>query len=90
MSPLRIVIIFLLLYIGYRLIFGGRKSSGKKAEGSGKTGGEFPVRDVLMEDPVCNSLVPKQQAVVLEQDGETIYFCSEECRNQFMAQQGEQ
>lgn len=34
-------------------------------------------------DPVCGMKVDREKAVRLERDGETIYFCSEHCRNQF-------
>lgn len=39
--------------------------------------------DVLMEDPVCHTLIPKRQAVRLRQDGTTYYFCSDACCDQF-------
>ncbi len=87
MSPVRILIIGLLLYIGYRLIFGGKKQSGKKSEG-GKIDSGDAVEDVLMEDPVCKSLVPKQQAITHKYEGNTYYFCSEKCCKQFVAERG--
>lgn len=82
----RLVVIAVLIYIGYLLIRGGfgRKnvSGRKKSPYSGSD-------DVLMEDPVCKKLVPKQQAVTLNHRGETIYFCSEECCRTFVSQKGE-
>ena len=83
LSPLRILVIAVLLYIGYRLITGGRKSSsGSADEGRGTDG---PVVDELVVDPVCHSLVPKQQAIKLRHHGETVYFCSEACCDEFVA-----
>ena len=75
MSPIRIIIIAILLYIGYRLIVGGGKN---------KTGPSVKVKesdsiaqnDTLEEDPVCKKLVPRQQAVKFEHNGTTHYFCS--------------
>ena len=90
MSPLRIVIIAVLLYIGYRLIFGGKKSGNSQNNSQADSQKDLPVEDVLMEDPVCHSLVPKQQAIHLQHRGSTVYFCSEECCNTFIAQQGEE
>lgn len=87
MSPVRILIIGVLLYLGYRLIFGGKKQSGPKSSGGEINGGET-VEDVLMEDPVCKSLVPKQQAVIHKYDGKTYYFCSDKCCDQFIAEKG--
>lgn len=89
MSPLRIVVIAVLLYIGYRLIMSGRKSDKNSEETKSDSQSELPVEDVLMEDPICHSLVPKQQAIHLQHRGSTVYFCSEECCNKFIAQEGE-
>lgn len=89
MSPLRIVIIALLLYIGFRLLTGGRKKSNKEENTKSGSKPEIPVEDVLMEDPICHSLVPKQQAIHLQHRGSMVYFCSEECCNKFIAQEGD-
>lgn len=88
MSPVRILIIGVLLYIGYRLIFGGKSGKSSNKPSGGKLDGTEAVEDVLMEDPVCKSLVPKQQAVKHEHEGKTYYFCSEKCCNQFVAEKG--
>lgn len=97
MSPIRIVVISVLLYLGYRLLvsdWGKRKAqqngnpqdSGKGANDNG------PVADVLVEDPICHKLVPKQQAIRLKSklQDKIIYFCSEECCNLFVSHEGEQ
>jgi len=89
LSPLRILVIAVLLYIGYRLITGGRTKSSRDeniSPGSGRP--DEPVQDVLVEDPVCHSLVPKQQAIRLKHRGSMVYFCSEECCNTFVAKEG--
>jgi YHS domain-containing protein len=87
MSPIRIVILAILLYIGYLLIKG---SLGKKKQVHGKKKMDIPanVSDVLMEDPVCKKLVPTKQAVQKQHEGETLYFCSEECYNTFISNLG--
>ena len=81
MIILRLVVLVVLLYIGWILlksIFGLKKKTAKKSRsGSGK------IQDVLVEDPVCHTLVPKNQAVRLRQDGITYYFCSEKCCDKF-------
>ncbi len=95
MGPLRILILAALLYIGYRLISANfKKDSGEqkqdKEEGSAQSahsGGENgSITDVLIEDPVCRKLVPRQQAHSVEIDGETHYFCSRECGDAFAAE----
>ena len=87
MSPIRLVILAILIYIGYLLIRGG---SGKKKKDTIDKDTDTPsgIADVLMEDPVCKKLVPKQQAVQIEHEGETIYFCSDKCCNMFISDKG--
>ncbi len=86
MSPIRLVIIAILVYIAYLIFTSGRKKKkGGKSRLEKKESG--PVSDVLVEDPVCHSLVPKQQAVNLQHQDETIYFCSDECCRKFIEEQ---
>ena len=98
MGPLRILILAALLYIGYRLISANFKKDNdeQKQEGNGKSEEQGPaetetvadsgtVTDVLVEDPVCRKLVPKQQARTVESDGVTHFFCSQECADAFVA-----
>lgn len=89
MSPLRILVLVILFYIGYRLIVGSKKNK-VTASGKKKSPKEVPTSDILVEDPVCNKLVPKQQAVTLEIAGEKHYFCSKECCETYRNQHGEQ
>ncbi len=91
MGPLRILILAALLYIGYRLISANfKKDSGdeKKDEGEKRSGGRTgAITDVLVEDPVCQKLVPKEQAYTVELEGEQRFFCSKECGDKFVADQ---
>ena len=83
MSPLRILILGFLFYLLFRLLIGGKKRVAKPGNAQSSS------HDVLVEDPVCKVCVPKQQAVVLKEDDKTIYFCSLECREKFIATKGE-
>jgi uncharacterized protein len=38
----------------------------------------------MLQDPVCGTWVPVGQAVILDRDKETLYFCSAECREKFL------
>ncbi|MFZ5798709.1 MAG: YHS domain-containing protein [Desulfobulbus sp.] len=76
-----------------RSLIGRGKTAGRgrTAGGSGKMQQDSKVQDVLVEDPVCHTLVPKNQAIRLRQDGTTYYFCSEACCDKFVGKErGEQ
>ncbi len=51
-------------------------------------GGKGPKRQTpvkLVRDPVCGTYVAPASAVSLTAGGETLYFCSEECRSKYRA-----
>ena len=87
MTPLRLLIIALLLYAGWYLLRNRRKKQYRSTDVPSDTNPQ----DILVEDPVCHLLVPKHQALRLRKDGVTYYFCSEQCCDQFAAKsaQGE-
>ena len=86
MTPLRLVIISVLLYIVYRLLVGPRKKKGEAQKTSAQPDGE--VQDVLIEDPVCHTYIPRGQAVQLHHDKKMYYFCSDKCCKLFLKQKG--
>jgi YHS domain-containing protein len=88
MTPLRLLILAILFYIGWRLL---KRSFAKKQADIKREDHDLGLQDVLVEDPVCHVLVPKHQALRLRRDGITYYFCSEQCCDQFTGkpEQGE-
>jgi YHS domain-containing protein len=89
MHPLRIFILVVLFFILYKLLFGRRKK--KKVVGSStKQQRRSVAQDILVEDPVCHSYVPKKQAVQAVKNGETYYFCSEKCCKTFLEKKGDE
>lgn len=82
---IRFVVLAVLFYLAWRLLNGIiGKTSVRADKDSGKAAAEEPpVQDVLVEDPVCHTLVPRHQAIRLRQDGTTYYFCSEACCDKF-------
>lgn len=86
MSPIRLIIIGILLYIGYLLIKGG--SSKKKDTTSSELNGPDKISDVLVECPVCGKLVPKGQAITKKDGDKTVYICSKECCDTFVSDKG--
>lgn len=82
MSPFRLIILGILFYVFYRLLSGGGQ---KSQDRTANTAAEPPplVRDILVEDPVCHTYIPKGQAIHVHDGAETHYFCSEQCRQIF-------
>lgn len=39
----------------------------------------------VIKDPVCNMTVDAATAIHAERDGKTYYFCSDRCRQKFLA-----
>jgi YHS domain-containing protein len=89
MNPLRLAILAILIYVGYRLIVGSFRKKKKTRAAKSAAGEATPVSDILVEDPVCRILVPKGQAIHLQHNGKMVYFCSEECCNTFVEKRGE-
>jgi YHS domain-containing protein len=81
LSPIRIVILGILFYLLYKLLF-SKKTVPDKSPSTAAPEGQ-PLQDVLVEDPVCHTFVPKGQAESLKVEDQTYYFCSEECRKTF-------
>jgi len=88
-TPVRLVIIGILLYILYRLLTGSRRKAmhGKK-HGAAASGGA--VQDVLVEDPVCHTYIPKGQAIQLHHNKQMYYFCSDKCCRMFLKEKGDE
>ncbi len=81
---LRFVILAILIFLAYRLISGTLRGGEKDEKKPELAEGDSKVSDVLVEDPVCHTLIPRQQAVHLRHNGENVYFCSEECCDIFL------
>jgi len=88
-SPIKLLVLVILLYLGYRLLTGGKKKDKAERPAAPTEQDDAPIVDVLVEDPVCHKLVPKQQAIRLQHKENIVYFCSEVCCNRFVSQEGE-
>jgi len=80
---MRLLILILLAYFGYRLL--------KKVAGSGQPGENLnevddlsPVDDVMVKDPFCEVYLPREKGVKDVIEGKTYYFCSLACRDKFL------
>jgi YHS domain-containing protein len=84
---------FLILFgVGY-LLYRSMKSwmfpdaSPKKNVSAKETG---QVDDVMLKDPYCQTYFPRRDAVHLSLSGNDLYFCSEKCRDQYVARQSKE
>lgn len=82
MSPVRVLILGVLFYLLFKLLFGQKR--GKKGPVDEEVS-TSTLQDTLVEDPVCHTYVPKSQASSIKQDGQTYYFCSDECQHKFLS-----
>ena len=74
----KIIIILLLLIVLFYMLRRAFQDWGKSDEE--KT---LPGKDVMIQDPVCKVYITAGSAVSERVGGQTYYFCSKECANQF-------
>lgn len=78
----RLLIYSLLFFFAYRL-FRFFVPKGEKEDKSTVTKGGVRVDDVMVKDPACGIYLPKKDAISERTKGETHYFCSEKCVENF-------
>ena len=77
----RLLLGLLVGYLGYRLI--------KKVLQSWTLGGSAKPQfrpdepELLVQDPVCGTFIPKKDALKVHKDGQDYFFCSEGCLKRF-------
>ena len=82
---MRFLIILALIYVAYRAIKSWMLPTGKlKTKVSREAGGE--IDDVMVKDPYCEVYFPKRNGVHLNINGKDLYFCSTECRDNYIKQ----
>lgn len=42
------------------------------------------IDDIMVQDPSCQVYIPRREALHVKHKGRDIYFCSEECKEQFL------
>lgn len=77
---IRLLVIGLLLYIGYRIVI-ALTSAKKPLEKPGESRGYAGVE--THRDPICGVYVSEEDAVVGKLDGQRHYFCSMKCLEKF-------
>jgi YHS domain-containing protein len=80
---MRLLILALLLYIIYRVIRSYFGSGQKMREEKIRKGNEAGVIDEMVQDPICKTYIPLREAKRRVFDGETYFFCSDQCADEF-------
>jgi YHS domain-containing protein len=81
----RIIIIAVLIYLAYRLVkIVFQPTKRFKSQPGGK------VIDEMVQDPLCKTYIPRNEAVKRQIRGQAYLFCSEECASKFEKQLEEQ
>jgi YHS domain-containing protein len=71
------IFLTLILYSLLRFLFKGMSSSGKKRDRK-----QDP--EELVQDPYCQTYIPKQSALKKKIAGEVLYFCNQECLKNYV------
>jgi uncharacterized protein len=77
LAMLRIILIVLVVRALWKLIKGVLEGAGYTRVGDAST----PQGVTLFRDPVCGVYLPASRALIARTGGETLYFCSEKCRD---------
>ena len=86
---IKFLILFGVGYLLYRAMRSWMSPDARpKKSVSGKATGE--IDDVMIKDPYCGVYFPRRDAVHLNFGGNDLYFCSKECRDQYMARQSKE
>jgi len=74
---MRRILLFLLAIAAYWLLRRWRRTQPEKKT---PRRGEPDAGGPMVRDRVCNTFLPRSRALVVEEPGETLFFCSEACR----------
>jgi YHS domain-containing protein len=82
---MRLLLLGILIYLGYRalkaLVFSPKPSVRSEREPPSAR-----IDDVMVKDPYCESYFPARKGIQKVIKGETLYFCSKDCRDKYMEQ----
>jgi uncharacterized protein len=76
----RLVLFAFVLYLAFLAIRIFRILSRPKKPSRGPR----TLRGVMVKDEICNTYIPKEEALREVRDGKEHYFCSKECRQKFL------
>jgi uncharacterized protein len=77
----RLILGLVLGYVAYRVL--RRLKEMFTLTGQSRQAPKVPEPDVLVQDPVCETFIPRQEALKITKDGQEYFFCSEGCLKRF-------
>ncbi len=83
---IRLLIFAILGVVVYRVIKSVLGGSGRVDTSYGPPD---QVDDVMVKDPVCGTHFPKRDGVAIATSHGVLHFCSNKCRDQYLAQHSE-
>ncbi len=86
---MRLLILCLLIYLGFRAVKMFR-SPGKSSARPVRPADRMPVAvdDIMVKDPACGIYIPRKDGIRETIGGETCYFCSVTCRDKYLETAG--
>ncbi len=80
---MKLLLLLVIVYLVYRAV---KSWAIGKILTSGPVGNASNSRldDVMVKDPVCGIHFPRREGVALEHEGQTLLFCSTDCRDRFL------
>lgn len=76
----RFILLGILLALVYFAITRALRRLRSKEKTIEKPVGPAGLPSEMMQDPICGVFVPKEGAVCLQHDEQTVFFCSDACR----------
>jgi len=77
----RLIIALLVGYLAYSVYKKVRQLLSQGSSGPRVTRPKEP--EVLVQDPVCGTFIPRKEALKFQKDGQDYFFCSEGCLQRF-------
>ncbi|MGQ9688908.1 MAG: YHS domain-containing protein [Desulfobaccales bacterium] len=83
----RLILGLILGYVIYRVV--RKLKEFFTLGGPARQSPQMPQPDVLVQDPVCKTFIPRQDALRLTKEGQEYFFCSEGCLKRFQRSGGD-
>ena len=83
---IKLLLIFVIIYFCFKVVKSTVKSLGfNVAKSSQVNTGHGNIENVMIQDPVCNVYFAKEDGVCNMIGGKELCFCSEKCRDKYLA-----